>query len=215
MASCLGEDFDACWNAKYFDDKKIISNAPSRQMMVKNSLFDVLGVDDLEPRIRSLIIMVDQKMEELRIAEVLAERKKKEDFMERLRENARMKRQIIEREKEIKNQIHEFNMKVDESNKKLQQFRKEKQELQEQKTKLKKKETRFNQAIAHLSEGTSIPIIGECTICTEIGNQVVLIPCGHTGLCRDCVLLFHKGSSCPFCRKELKSAYMIYSMIPK
>ncbi|CAH1800689.1 unnamed protein product [Owenia fusiformis] len=43
----------------------------------------------------------------------------------------------------------------------------------------------------------------ECVICFSAPMAVVLIPCGHICLCRDCANALHRPKLCPICRRRV------------
>ena len=49
-----------------------------------------------------------------------------------------------------------------------------------------------------------------CYICTENPTDVMLKPCGHTGICKACILEWlKKNQSCPSCKTEIEKFYLI------
>ncbi|EAY14113.1 hypothetical protein TVAG_351610 [Trichomonas vaginalis G3] len=51
-----------------------------------------------------------------------------------------------------------------------------------------------------------------CSICAENEADVVILPCGHTGLCSKCVQnWFSENNTCPICRKEESFMKKIHS----
>ena len=44
---------------------------------------------------------------------------------------------------------------------------------------------------------------GSCVICLDHPALITLLPCGHTCVCPQCILLF--GSACPVCRQHYTS----------
>ncbi|WP_252176795.1 RING finger protein [Endozoicomonas sp. 4G] len=57
----------------------------------------------------------------------------------------------------------------------------------------------------------------ECVICTEPLEEVIaLLPCGHAGLCRNCVELFVEDEKdCPVCRVKVTSSKKIFLSSPR
>jgi len=51
-------------------------------------------------------------------------------------------------------------------------------------------------------------VSGACVICIEKRIQVVLIPCGHMCLCKDCAEPF--TGACPICRADFAGKFRVY-----
>ncbi|KAL4857016.1 RNA-binding protein MEX3B [Chlorella vulgaris] len=68
-------------------------------------------------------------------------------------------------------------------------------------------------AAAPLAGGAATGESSECIVCWEAERAVVLVPCGHLGLCRSCAddLLSEAEPLCPLCRAEVLFAQAFYS----
>lgn len=54
----------------------------------------------------------------------------------------------------------------------------------------------------------------ECKICMAHRADVVLMPCGHSGICEQCVTRIHSANgyaSCPFCRQPMTKVAKIHT----
>jgi hypothetical protein len=47
----------------------------------------------------------------------------------------------------------------------------------------------------------------ECRVCFEGEADHCLVPCGHSGLCKDCAFRFKE---CPFCKKHVRHPMKLY-----
>lgn len=47
---------------------------------------------------------------------------------------------------------------------------------------------------------------GECVVCMDASTEVVIVPCGHFCLCKECadILVESKFPKCPLCRGDLQ-----------
>jgi hypothetical protein len=68
-------------------------------------------------------------------------------------------------------------------------------------------------AAAPSAGGAATGEASECIVCWEAERAVVLVPCGHLGLCRSCAddLLSEAEPLCPLCRAEVLFAQAFYS----
>ena len=50
----------------------------------------------------------------------------------------------------------------------------------------------------------------ECTICYERKGEILIKPCGHSGMCKECILkCLENKIICPTCRKEIKEILIL------
>lgn len=51
----------------------------------------------------------------------------------------------------------------------------------------------------------------ECQICAQETELVVVNPCGHMGMCRDCANIINNTTKlCPFCRRNISNIINVY-----
>ena len=56
----------------------------------------------------------------------------------------------------------------------------------------------------------SIIKLEECTICCEKQGEILIKPCGHSGICKECILkCLENNILCPSCRKEIKEVLVL------
>ena len=58
-------------------------------------------------------------------------------------------------------------------------------------------------------EGRVVEVGKECKICWTNPCDVILEPCGHLGICRECAEQL--TTECPFCRKAIHSKRVIFA----
>jgi uncharacterized membrane-anchored protein len=53
---------------------------------------------------------------------------------------------------------------------------------------------------------------GSCSVCLVEAAEVVIQPCGHVCICRDCAntLMEHIDNKCPICRSKIKRIQNVY-----
>ena len=53
--------------------------------------------------------------------------------------------------------------------------------------------------------------IGTCMICSDHPNEVMLDPCMHGGICKECVInLLKTNNKCPICRTDVEKVYLVF-----
>ena len=69
----------------------------------------------------------------------------------------------------------------------------------------------FDQSSQPAQHGEENDIDNYCVICFDNFSDIVLKPCGHSGLCRACVLksIAVKGQKCPICRCRICNIFFI------
>lgn len=71
-----------------------------------------------------------------------------------------------------------------------------------------KKTTKSDVAIP---EGGESPKMETCMICCDKTSDVLIHPCGHSGMCKDCVTECLKmNDKCPHCKTKMEKIYLIY-----
>ena len=66
-----------------------------------------------------------------------------------------------------------------------------------------------NQNISDSSQKNIIKL-EECTICFDRKGDVLIKPCGHSDICKDCILQCLKNNIfCPICKNEIKEVLVI------
>lgn len=60
-------------------------------------------------------------------------------------------------------------------------------------------------------EGGNNPEIGTCIICCDKQSEVMIHPCGHSGICKDCMTeCLKRSDKCPHCKQKMDKIYLIY-----
>lgn len=60
-------------------------------------------------------------------------------------------------------------------------------------------------------EGGHNPEIGTCIICCDKQSEVMIHPCGHSGICKDCMTeCLKRSDKCPHCKQPMDKIYLIY-----
>jgi hypothetical protein len=49
-----------------------------------------------------------------------------------------------------------------------------------------------------------------CIVCFESSRDAVIVPCGHTGCCSNCLEGFPAPRLCPICRVQVQHVQKIY-----
>ena len=52
--------------------------------------------------------------------------------------------------------------------------------------------------------------IGKCIICLDANSEILIKPCGHSGICKICITEnLKENTKCPVCRENIKEIYLI------
>lgn len=61
------------------------------------------------------------------------------------------------------------------------------------------------------TEVEDIPEVGACIICCDKPSEVMIHPCGHSGICKDCMTeCLKRSDKCPHCKQKMDKIYLIY-----
>ena len=60
-------------------------------------------------------------------------------------------------------------------------------------------------------EGEGATTMDTCIICCEKQSEVLIHPCGHSGLCKNCITeCIKRTDECPHCKQKMEKIYLIY-----
>ena len=62
-----------------------------------------------------------------------------------------------------------------------------------------------------MADRSTGPELAKCIICYDKQSEVVIKPCGHSGMCRYCMVQYLKSkNNCPHCKQQMTKIFIIY-----